>query len=88
MHNLATAVTHLEQDKDQIKSAILVFFLGIGSTLLEEASSVLSCREAELANEQEKNKVIAEVVAACDIDWAPLDGLDSRGRGKQKKHKR
>ena len=84
VHNLATAVTHLEQDKDQIKSAILVFFLGIGSTLLEEASSVLSNREAELANEQEKNKVVAEVVAASDIDWAPLDGLDSRGRGKQK----
>ena len=55
VHNLVTAVTHLEQYKDQIKSAISVFFLGIGSTLLEEARSVLSNREAELASEQETN---------------------------------
>ena len=81
--NLAIAVTHLEQDKDQTKSAILVFFLGIGSTLLEEVTTVLSNREAELANEQDQNKVVADVIVACNIDWAPVDGLNPRGRGKQ-----
>lgn len=54
--NLATAATHFKQYKDQIKSAILVLFLGIGSALLEETTTLLSNREVELANEQEKTK--------------------------------
>ena len=74
--DLATAVNHVEQGGEEIKSAIMVFFLGIGSTLLEEANAVLSTREAEFANETEKDKVVADVKDACGINWEPLEATD------------
>ena len=70
----------MENDKDEIKSAVLAFFLGTGYTLLEEAMAVLANRETELANEEEKDKVVEEADELCSLDWAPLDGMDAEDR--------
>ena len=48
--------------------------------VLEEAKASLSNREVELANESEKDKVVAEATSVCDITWETADGLDSAGR--------
>ena len=60
----------MESDKDQSKSAILVFCLGLGSTLLEEATTDLSEREAELANETEKDNVVERCDQVCQFPKA------------------
>ena len=80
MHELSKAIYHLEQDREEIRSAILVFFLGIGSILLEEANASLSNREAELSNESEKDTEVAEATEVCDIAWEAADGLDAAAR--------
>ena len=64
---IAEAVALLEYNKDQIQNTIPGSFLGPGSSLLEEASTTLSEREVELANETEKDKVVERCDQVCQF---------------------
>ena len=60
-----------------VKSRSQAIFLGIAKTLLEEALEVQMAREAELAGEEEKDKVLADTMYHTNIDLDPIDGLDA-----------